>query len=81
MGHHLRWLHATGLVEGDSAAEEHAFLCSALTNALTFDQLNVTNCVVIEQLARRLQHLEERHRSRLGDHAEADLFGGGDAGG
>ena len=65
LAHHSRFVHLSGLVPTDPAAQEHELLCRAIEFSVTFDQLQGAELSCFELLARRSQMLEMKHRDKV----------------
>ncbi|CAK0867752.1 unnamed protein product [Prorocentrum cordatum] len=66
---HHRWKTDCRL-SSEGGVDEHLRICTALENAVCFDQLNVTEMVSFELLGRALQIIEEKYRERLAGAAD-----------
>jgi len=55
--HHANWLAASGVSPSSSVAHDHKVLLEALRLGLVYDQINLSNSALAEQLVRRIiQH-------------------------
>ncbi|CAK0809174.1 unnamed protein product, partial [Prorocentrum cordatum] len=60
----------TETLTNEGGVEEHLRICTALENAVCFDQLNVTEMASFELLGRSLQIIEEKYRERTAGAAD-----------
>lgn len=68
---HSQWKGALKLTEADHGVSFHLVLCRAFHQALTYDQLNVSELACMETLARSLQMIQWRWRERAISSASA----------
>ena len=61
MSWHSKWKAEAKLTDADDACKQHELMCRQLEFAVTYDQLNGGECVVLELAARQIQLIEDRH--------------------
>ena len=64
LGSHTDWVKNSGVRATDRAVHEHAVLSKALETAVSWDQLNITNCACMEVLIKRRMLLEDAYKGR-----------------
>ena len=68
LGHHGRFLQATGLPASDFGAQEHEMCMRVMEVALCFDQLQGAELSCMEVICRKAQLIEMRHRDKVLGH-------------
>ena len=83
LAHHQAWRTACKFQPSDPAAIEHESWCRVLQVMATYDQLDTTNLASAELIARAIQRIEEKWKTKLAavdDAGESSLFMGASGG-